>query len=170
MANAKGTQKGNPGSRRANHRSSWRKQRLTFGQWTADKLTTVAGSWGFIIGFVIFLIVWVALNTTLIVLGIWDPYPYILLNLFLSCLAAIQAPVILMSQNRAAERDRRQATKDYYINRKAEKEIKMLQMQLLELKQMISKQSMAKETGRIENEIKAIQQELEAISRTQQFE
>ncbi|MFQ5531947.1 MAG: DUF1003 domain-containing protein, partial [Candidatus Nanoarchaeia archaeon] len=103
----------------------------TFGQRAADKLTKWAGSWTFIIGFTIFLILWVILNTSWIIFGeTWDPYPFILLNLALSCLAAIQAPVILMSQNREAQKDRARAQYDYAVNRKAEREIQEIKKQL----------------------------------------
>ena len=143
-------------------RSPWKRKKLTFGQWAADRLAEIAGSWGFIIGFAVFLIVWIALNTYIILFGVFDKPPYILLNLFLSCLAAIQAPVILMSQNRAAQRDREQVARDYYIDRKAEKEIKIMQMQLLEIKELLGKQPLKTETKRIEREIKEIQEELES--------
>jgi len=152
-----------------NYKSPWRKRRLTIGQWAADKLSEIAGSWGFIAGFTIVLIVWITLNTYLILFGVFDKPPYILLNLFLSCLAAIQAPVILMSQNRAAQRDRAQIAKDYYIDRKAEKEIKVLQMQVLELKEILSKQSLETETKKIEGEIKNIQADLENMGKTLQI-
>ena len=96
----------------------------TFGEKAADGLTRVAGSWGFILSFAGFLILWVILNTSWILFGTtWDPRPFILLNLALSCLAAFQAPIILMSQNRTSEKDRQRAEYDYAINRKAEKEI-----------------------------------------------
>ncbi len=147
----------------------WKRSKLTFGQWLSDKLAEKAGSWAFIVGFFVFLVVWISLNTYLILFGMFDEPPFILLNLFLSCLAAIQAPVILMSQNRAAQRDRQQSAKDYYIDRKAEKEIKVLQMQILELKELISKQPLQKETGKIEDEIKQIQRELETMGKTLQF-
>jgi len=100
------------------------KAELTFGQKAADKVTNFAGSWVFIIGFLIFLVMWIAINTYWILFRrSWDPYPFILLNLVLSCLAAMQAPIILMSQNRQAERDRINAKYDYQINRKSEREI-----------------------------------------------
>ncbi len=138
----------------------------TFGQRLADELATKAGSWGFIVGFFLFLIFWMCLNTYLIFFGRWDPYPFILLNLVLSCLAAIQAPIILMSQNRAAEIDRQRAANDYYVNRKAEKEIKILQRDILQLKAMISRQPKAKEIEKIEQEIKKIQADLELATST----
>lgn len=97
--------------------------RRTFGQRSADIVTKWAGSWYFIIGFFVFIIFWMAANI-LMWINQWDPYPFILLNLVLSCLAAIQAPIILMSQNRAAQRDRIRAEFDFRVNKKAEKEIK----------------------------------------------
>jgi len=101
-----------------------KQNKLTFGQKAADFLTKWAGSWTFIIGFFIFLTIWMSINTIWIIFGkAWDIYPFILLNLILSCLAAIQAPIILMSQNRSAQRDRIKAEFDYKINIKAEKEI-----------------------------------------------
>lgn len=93
------------------------------GAGAADKLARHAGSWTFIIGFLIFLIIWMILNSVIVFLGNWDPYPFILLNLVLSCLAALQAPVILMSQNRQTEKDRIKAEYDYKVNRKAERGI-----------------------------------------------
>ena len=94
----------------------------TFGQKAADSLAKWAGSWTFIISFFVFLFLWMAANVYMWIQQ-WDPYPFILLNLVLSCLAAIQAPVILMSQNRSAQRDRQRAEYDYAVNRKAEKMI-----------------------------------------------
>jgi uncharacterized membrane protein len=102
----------------------------TFGQRSADNLSKWAGSWVFIIGFLVFLVVWMLLNTLVILFGKWDIYPFILLNLVLSCLAAIQAPIILMSQNRQGQKDRTKAEYDYKVNRKAEKEIEQIQKQL----------------------------------------
>ena len=99
----------------------------TFGQRAADKLAKYAGSWTFIISFFVLIIIWMATNTAwLLFNNIWDPYPFILLNLVLSCLAAIQAPVILMSQNRSAERDRIRSEYDYAVNRSAAKEIQQI--------------------------------------------
>lgn len=96
----------------------------TFGQRAADRLTKVAGSWGFILTFLAVLVLWIIVNSSWIIFGkTWDPYPFILLNLALSCLAAIQAPIILMSQNRQSEKDRQRAEYDYAVNRKAEREI-----------------------------------------------
>lgn len=112
------------------------RDKLTFGQKAADKITKLGGSWIFLITLTGLLCMWIILNT-LMVINRWDPYPFILLNLFFSCLAAYQAPIILMSQNRAAERDRAKAEQDYYINRKAEREIEDMQKDLDEIKKLI---------------------------------
>lgn len=119
----------------ANKHPSFLKQR-TFGERAADNLTEYAGSWGFIFGFLILLGVWMLVNIYAWV-NTWDPYPFILLNLVLSCIAALQAPIILMSQNRAAERDRMNAKYDYQVNRKAEREIRNMQDDLEEIKKLI---------------------------------
>lgn len=97
--------------------------RLSFGDRLADNIARVGGSWSFIIGFCGFLVFWVLLNTILLATGAFDPHPYIFLNLMLSMLAALQAPVIMMSQNRQAERDRFAASKDYEVNLKSEVEL-----------------------------------------------
>ncbi|HAT04016.1 MAG TPA: hypothetical protein DCS29_04580 [Candidatus Magasanikbacteria bacterium] len=110
---------------------------LTIGQRAADKMTTFLGSWTFIILFGVFLVAWMAINVVAYKFR-WDPYPFILLNLCLSCLAATQAPVIMMSQNRQTERDRLTTKYDYAVNRKAEREIQKLQKDLKEIKKMIT--------------------------------
>jgi uncharacterized membrane protein len=97
---------------------------LTFGQRLSDKIALFGGSWTFILSFFFFLLVWMVLNS--IVKNGFDTYPFIFLNLILSCLAAIQAPIIMMSQNRQAEKDRLHAFSDYKTNLKAEVEIRML--------------------------------------------
>ncbi|WP_306352782.1 DUF1003 domain-containing protein [Flavobacterium sp. '19STA2R22 D10 B1'] len=99
---------------------------FTFGQRIADKVATFGGSWTFIILFTVFILIWIASNVYLLLDKGFDPYPFILLNLILSCLAALQAPVIMMSQNRQEEKDRDRAKKDYMINLKSEMEIRML--------------------------------------------
>ena len=106
----------------------------TFDQKSADALTKWAGSWAFIIGFLVFLVLWMAANVYAW-MSQWDPYPFILLNLVLSCIAAIQAPIILMSQNREAHKDRLHAQYDYAVNRKAEREIQEIILTLQEIKQ-----------------------------------
>jgi uncharacterized membrane protein len=104
-------------------------EQQTFGQTLADKVASFGGSWTFISIFAVILIAWVLLNSFVLInySKSFDPYPYILLNLFLSMLAAIQAPIILMSQNRQAYKDRLSAEHDYEVNLKAELEIIMLQ-------------------------------------------
>ncbi len=101
----------------------------TLGQRAADKLTKWAGSWTFIISFIFIMVLWILANIYAWIKA-WDPYPFILLNLLLSCVAAIQAPIILMSQNRANQKDRQRAEYDYSVNRKAEKEIEQVHKQL----------------------------------------
>lgn len=103
-----------------------KKAGLDFGQRVADKMASFGGSWPFIISFFAFVLVWAAVNSTLFFARPFDPYPFILLNLVLSCLAAIQAPVIMMSQNRQEQKDRMRSEQDYKINLKAELEIKLL--------------------------------------------
>ncbi len=103
---------------------------ITFGQKIADKVASFGGSWTFIIAFGIFILIWIASNIYLLANKGFDPYPFILLNLILSCLAALQAPVIMMSQNRQEEKDRERAKNDYMINLKSELEIRMLHEKL----------------------------------------
>jgi len=93
---------------------------LTMGEKLADKLSEIAGSWGFIIGFSLFIVVWVVINTIIVTNGGGDPYPFILLNLILSCLASLQAPVIMMSQNRQAKKDSVRNENDYRTDLKSE--------------------------------------------------
>ena len=102
----------------------------TFGQKIADNVAAFGGSWKFIILFGFFILVWITANIYLLLNKGFDPYPFILLNLILSCLAALQAPVIMMSQNRQEEKDRERAKKDYMINLKSELEIRMLHEKL----------------------------------------
>jgi len=101
-------------------------KKLTFGERLSDRMAEFGGSWKFIILFGAVLIAWIILNAVLLLNRGFDPYPFILLNLILSCLAAIQAPVIMMSQNRAEARDRLRAENDYKVNLKAELEIRHL--------------------------------------------
>lgn len=106
----------------------------TLGQRAADMITTWMGSWTFIIIFVVVLVTWIFINSYYLVQyksgNPFDPYPFILLNLALSCLAAIQAPIILMSQNREAQKDRIRSEYDYAVNRKAERGIRDIQEKL----------------------------------------
>lgn len=102
----------------------------TIGQKVADQVAAFGGSWKFIILFGVFIFLWILANIYLLLNKGFDPYPFILLNLILSCLAALQAPVIMMSQNRQEEKDRERAKKDYMINLKSELEIRMLHEKL----------------------------------------
>lgn len=103
----------------------------TMGSRLADRVANVGGSWGFIAGFFVFLAIWVALNSWILVKSQeFDPYPFIFLNLVLSMLAAIQAPIIMMSQNRQAEKDRIAASHDYEVNLRSEFEILAMQQKL----------------------------------------
>ena len=104
--------------------------KFTFGQRIADQVAAFGGSWKFIIIFGLFLAIWIMLNVFWFFNKGFDPYPFILLNLILSTLAAIQAPVIMMSQNRQEEKDRNRAVKDYMINLKSELEIRILHEKL----------------------------------------
>lgn len=101
-------------------------EKLTVGQRLADKIASFGGSWNFIIIFFVFILGWIALNMTQLFFNAFDIYPFILLNLILSCLAAIQAPIIMMSQNRQESKDRVRASHDYQVNLKAELEIRHL--------------------------------------------
>jgi len=102
----------------------------TVGQRLADRVAAVGGSWAFLSAFGLVIVGWIVLNSFLLLQNAFDPYPYILLNLGLSLLAAVQAPVILMAQNRQAARDRMAAAHDYEVNLKAEIEIAALHEKL----------------------------------------
>ncbi len=103
---------------------------MSVGQKVSDKVARFGGSWSFIITFMVILIVWIAFNATLPKADQFDPFPFILMNLILSCIAALQAPIIMMSQNRQEEKDRKQNVNDYMINMKAEMEIKALHQKI----------------------------------------
>jgi uncharacterized membrane protein len=109
-------------------------ERMTFGERVADMVAHFGGSWPFIISFFVFLLLWAVVNSVLLVKSPPDPYPYIFLNLLLSCLAALQAPIIMMSQNRQAAKDRLQADEDFRVNVKAEFAIQQLHRKLDELR------------------------------------
>ena len=105
-------------------------EKLTFGQKMSDKLSSIGGSWKFIISFSIFLMIWVILNSVRLFWNPIDPYPFVFLNLILSCIAAVQAPIIMMSQNRLDSRDRWLSEKDYHIDLKSEEQIRELNRKL----------------------------------------
>ncbi len=104
--------------------------KLTLGQRLSDHIARFGGSWKFILSFGFIMAIWIILNTIVLLSKPFDPFPFILLNLILSCLAAIQAPIIMMSQNRQEEKDRARATHDYQVNLKAELEIRQLHQKL----------------------------------------
>lgn len=134
----------------------------SIGQRLADAVAKFGGSWGFIIAFLIILIVWMTINVVHFLGVNFDPYPFILLNLFLSCVAAIQAPIIMMSQNRQAERDRFDSENDYKTNMKSEMEIRILHEKLDQLNEVkwphiLDIQKMQIEVlSEIENEIQSL--------------
>lgn len=99
---------------------------INFSQKLADRIATFGGSWKFILTFIFIMIAWISFNILHLIHPPFDPYPFILLNLLLSCLAALQAPIIMMSQNRQEEKDRRRAISDYMINLKSELEVRNL--------------------------------------------
>ena len=103
----------------------------SYGDKLADKITEVAGSWKFIIGMIIFLVLWILLN--LYILEDQDPYPFILLNLILSCIAALQAPIIMMSQNREAKKDRMRSSNDYKTDLKSELILEELHNEMIKI-------------------------------------
>ena len=138
-------------------------KKLTRGQVAADWLAKWAGSWSFIGLFAVFIFLWAMLNTYLVIFNQWDNYPFILLNLCLSCVAALQAPVILMSQNRQSEIDRQRAQYDYLVNRKAEREIKELQINVLEIKEAILRQSTKAQAQHLREEIIKIQDDINKL-------
>jgi uncharacterized membrane protein len=125
----------------------------------ADAIARIGGSWTFILSFIAFLILWIGANWWLLGQESFDPYPFIFLNLVLSMIAALQAPVIMMSQNRQATRDRIDATHDYEVNLKAEIEIMALHEKLDELRhsQIIG---MRDEIARIAEQVKRIDEKL----------
>ncbi|MBK7384283.1 MAG: DUF1003 domain-containing protein [Flavobacteriales bacterium] len=103
---------------------------LTRGQKLSDRVAMFGGSWVFIIFFLVLLAVWIIFNTLSPIKDDFDPYPFILMNLILSCVAALQAPIIMMSQNRQEEKDRKRAENDYLINLKAELEVRSLHQKM----------------------------------------
>lgn len=101
-------------------------QNWSFGERMADRIAVFGGSWTFLIYFAVFLVIWIAMNSVVLLWRPLDPYPFIFLNLILSCLAAVQAPIIMMSQNRQEAKDRIRSQHDYQVNLKAELEIRHL--------------------------------------------
>ena len=137
----------------------------TFGERLADKVASFGGSWTFILYFAGFMVIWMGINGFLLNDKGFDPYPFILLNLCLSCLAAIQAPVIMMSQNRKEQRDRRRAEDDYLTNLKAEIEVRLLQKKLEQL--LGSQRNLVKTTQKEEADtLRVLQASIESLKET----
>ena len=130
----------------------------TFGEWLADKVAEFGGSWTFISLFGVFLVFWATLNTIILITGALDPYPFIFLNLLLSMVAALQAPIIMMSQNRQSVKDRLTAQHDYEVNLKAELEI----MALHEKFDQLRTEQMAQMLAQQEEQIKMLTQLIQA--------
>ncbi len=136
------------------------KEILSKGQKISDKVASFGGSWSFIISFFIILALWITFNVLAPFENQFDKYPFILMNLILSCIAALQAPIIMMSQNRQEEKDRKRSENDYLINLKAELEIRALHQKvdlLLEEQIKILFESQAKQLQILENIEKKIQ-------------
>jgi len=112
-------------------------EQLTFGDVVSDKIAEVAGSWKFIISFMCLLLLWIVLNSWVIISKPFDPYPFILLNLVLSCIAALQAPIIMMSQNRQEAKDRLRSENDFLVDQKAEIIIEELYKKICEMEEKI---------------------------------
>lgn len=116
----------------------YNRHELTLGQKYADFITRLCGSWWFILSLLFLLVFWIVMNILVLIEG-WDPYPFILLNLVLSCITAIQVPLILMSEVRHREVSMAKAERDYIVNRKAEREIENMQRDLHEIKRLLKK-------------------------------
>lgn len=127
---------------------------LTLGDRIADKVASVAGSWAFIVSFLSALVFWIILNAVWLTTRPFDPYPFILLNLVLSCVAAIQAPIIMMSQNRQEEKDRLRAENDYQINLKSEQIVEDLHMKI---------DTLLENQGKLLQQYESMKQELETL-------
>ncbi|WP_373085392.1 DUF1003 domain-containing protein [Sneathiella sp.] len=138
---------------------------LTFGQRMADRVAAFGGSWSFIILFAVVLLVWVSMNAWFLArVDAFDPYPFIFLNLILSMLAAIQAPIIMMSQNRQAAKDRVEVNHDYEVNLKAELEIMSLHEKFDELQQHQLEAILQKQNEQLE-ELRQLSQKLDEDNR-----
>ena len=136
---------------------------LSSGQKISDRVARFGGSWAFIISFFIILLIWIIFNTVTPKTDNFDPYPFILMNLILSCIAALQAPVIMMSQNRQEEKDRKRSENDYLINLKSELQLRSLHKKmdlLLEEEIKVLFQSQAKQM----EILKTLQQQIETLS------
>jgi uncharacterized membrane protein len=116
-------------------------EHLTFGQAVSDRIAEVAGSWAFIITFIFLLIIWIMINTWVLISKPFDPFPFILLNLILSCIAALQAPIIMMSQNRQEAKDRLRSENDFLVDQKSEIIIEELYKKICAMEESINELS-----------------------------
>ncbi|MBO3760236.1 DUF1003 domain-containing protein [Ciceribacter sp. L1K22] len=132
----------------------------TLGQRLADGIARVGGSWSFIFAFIAFLVIWALANTIFLTKDAPDPYPFIFLNLLLSMVAAIQAPIIMMSQNRQAERDRFMAARDYEINLKAEIEVLALHDKI-DIEVLVELRDARKQIDLLMEEVRKLSERLE---------
>ncbi len=121
-------------SSRSKNINKLQEEQLTFGNKVADKLADFAGSWKFIISFLIIIIIWISVNSWVMLFQPYDPYPFILLNLFLSCIAALQAPIIMMSQKRQETKDRLRSEHDFEVDVKTETLVEHLVKELRDIK------------------------------------
>ena len=134
--------------------------KLSKGQMISDKVANFGGSWAFIISFFVVLLILIVFNTIALKNFIFDPYPFILMNLILSCIAALQAPIIMMSQNRQEEKDRKQNVNDYMVNLKSELQIRALHQKvdlLLEEQIKVLYESQAKQLDLLQSLIDKIE-------------
>ena len=126
-------------SKRVKNLNEMHQEKLTFGEQVSDKIAEVAGSWMFILTFMFLLVSWISLNYWVLVSRPFDPYPFILLNLVLSCIAALQAPIIMMPQNRQESKDRLRAENDFLIDQKTEIIIEELYTKICALEENLNK-------------------------------
>lgn len=142
------------------------RQELTFGERVADRVAEFGGSWTFIIFFGVVLVCWITINTVVLTTRPFDPYPFILLNLILSCIAALQAPIIMMSQNRQEAKDRTRAENDYLVNLKAEIEVRHLHEKIDLLMQEQYMQLFEIQRQQLEK-LEKLEQELKKLKKTE---
>lgn len=121
-------------SSRSKNINKLQEEQLTFGNKVADKLADFAGSWKFIISFLVIIIIWISINSWVLLFSPYDPYPFILLNLILSCIAALQAPIIMMSQKRQETKDRLRSEHDFEVDVKMETLVEHLVKELRDIK------------------------------------
>ncbi len=142
----------------------FRQKNLKLGQKAADFLTKWIGSWWFVGLVVLYILIWITANSVMIIFGKWDPYPFIILNLTLSTLAALHTSIILMSEKRMNEIENQKVDHDYLIDKRTEKEIKKIQLDILEIKQALIKNHKSKERAEnVKNELNLIEKELQEI-------